>query len=364
MTGTADLEQAPTDVTRQSPRVTVAILNYNGREFLDVVIPSVFRQSFGDIRVIVIDNGSSDGSVDHIRAQWSAVQVVEIPDNIGVAAALNRAVEAGNGEFIALLNNDVELEPGWLVDLVGALEAHPDAASASGKLLRFDDRTRIDAAGDVMLWSSAVVNRGSGEVERGQYDEPQPIFAACAGAALYRQVAFDIVGPFDESFFAYLEDIDWAVRAQLRGLGSRYVPTARAYHVRGATTRRHKGFYARLGLRNQVLLVVKNFPASALLRHGWKIALNQGLAVAASARDGIFREHVRAWRDVALRMPHTLRARRDVQRSRVAGVRELDAIIGASMPPFDSRRQRLLYELAPVTIGRRRERAAARASAR
>src|SRR5205085_10953154 len=96
VTGTADLEQAPTDVTRQSPRVTVAILNYNGREFLDVVIPSVFRQSFGDIRVIVIDNGSSDGSVDHIRAQWSAVQVVEIPDNIGVAAALNRAVEAAN----------------------------------------------------------------------------------------------------------------------------------------------------------------------------------------------------------------------------------------------------------------------------
>lgn len=254
---------------------------------------------------------------------------------------------------MALLNNDIELEPDWLTELSHALEAHPEAASASGKLLRFHDRSRIDAAGDLMLWSGAVINRGHGMRDDGQFDDAQAVFAACAGAALYRRSAFEVVGPFDETFFAYLEDIDWGVRAQLAGLTSRYVPSAIGYHMGGATTRARKGFYGRLRRRNTLLLVTKDFPREALLRHGWKIVINQLLWLAASVRDGMLREHLRAWLEWLGMLPGALRARRVVQGSRVAGESELSAAIEASLPWHAPRAGRLLFELAPLTASRR-----------
>jgi GT2 family glycosyltransferase len=342
-------------LSASAKRVTVAVLNYDGRRLLDIVLPSVLALSgIEDARVLVVDNGSSDGSVDHVRATWPSVEVLAIPHNVGVAAALNRAVRASDTEMVALLNNDIELEPGWLTGLVEALDAHPEAASASGKMLRFDDRLTIDATGDLMLWSGAVANRGRGMRDEGQFDSPQAVFAACAGAALYRRAAFERVGPFDESFFAYLEDIDWGVRAQLAGLSSRYVPSAVAYHMGGATTSARRGFYGRLQRRNTLLLVTKDFPTSALLRHGWKVLLGQLVLLAASARDGLLSEQFRAWGEWLWRMPATLRARREVQRSRVAGTRELDAAIAATLPWDGSRAERLLYEVAPLTASRRR----------
>jgi GT2 family glycosyltransferase len=179
------------------------------------------------------------------------------------------------------------------------------------------------------------------------------VFAACAGAALYRRSAFDLVGPFDESFFAYLEDIDWGVRAQLAGLASLYVPAAVGYHMGGATTRRRRGFYGRLQRRNTLLMVVKDYPLDALLRHGWKIAVNQLLWLAASVRDGMLTEHLRAWGEVLAMLPAALRARRVIQRSRSAGTRELSAAIDASLPWRGSRLDRLLFELAPLAASRR-----------
>jgi hypothetical protein len=335
--------------------VTIAVLNYNGRELLDTSIPPILAmRGIEAARVLVVDNGSSDGSPEHVRARWPSVDVLEIPQNVGVAAALNRAVAASETELVALLNNDVELAPDWLVELQRALDDHPEAVSASGKLLRFHDRGTIDAAGDLMLWSGAVMNRGGGMPDDGSYDEPQAVFAACAGAALYRREAFERVGSFDESFFAYLEDIDWGIRAQLAGLGSRYVPSAVGYHMGGATTSRRKGLYGRLQRRNTLLMVTKDFPADALLRHGWKIVAGQLLWLAASVRDGMLLEHLRAWGEAATMLPGALRSRRAIQASRVAGSRELSAAIWASLPWRGSRPERLLFELAPLAATRRR----------
>ncbi len=241
--------------------------------------------------------------------------MLELPENVGVAAALNRAIDATATEFVALLNNDVELAPGWLAPLLAALEAHPEAASATGKLLRYDDRERLDAAGDVLLRSAAVINRGAGELDRGQYDRPEAVFGACAGAALYRRAAFDAVGPFDETYFAYLEDVDWAMRAQLAGFAARYEPAAVGFHMGGATTRRRPGFYGRLQRRNQLLLVAKTFPAGTLARHGWRIAATQLVSLAASAREGMLREHAGAWGEAARMLPRALRRRRALQRA-------------------------------------------------
>lgn len=335
-----------------SARVTIAVLNYNGRALLEQTLPSVVAQEVaGGVRVVLVDDASTDDSLALVRERWPEVSVVALTENGGITAALNHGVRAADTELVALLNNDVELDPGWLAALVAALDAHPEAASATGKLLRYADRGVIDAAGDVLLWSSAVYNRGYGELDRGQYDRPQEVFSACGGAALYRRAAFARIGPFDESFGAYLEDIDWGTRARLAGYTCRYVPDARGYHMRGATTG-GGGAYVTLQRRNQLLLATKNLPADVLVRHGWKIAVHQLLLLAAGVRDGQLPEQLSAWAGFLRALPGALRARGPIQRSRRVGRRELEAAIADTLPA--DRGPALLFELAPLSASRRR----------
>ena len=332
------------------PSVTLVVPTFNGRELLAATLPSVLAQG---AEVLVVDDGSADGTVAWLREQWPAVRVLDLGENVGVAAAFNRGIAATSTEYVALVNNDVELAPGWIAPLLAALGAHPGAASATGKLLRYHDRDRLDAAGDVLLRSAAVINRGAGELDRGQYDHAEAVFGACAGAALYRRAALDAVGPFDEAYFAYLEDVDWAMRAQLAGYSARYEPAAVGFHMGGATTRRRPGFYGRLQRRNQLLLVAKTFPAGTLVRHGWRIAATQLLSLAASAREGALREHLGAWGEAARMLPGALRRRRGVQRGRRADVRAVERLMAAGVPAQLSRPLRVLFEIAPAAARRR-----------
>ncbi len=346
------------DVADRKPRVTLTVLTYNGRELLDMTLSSVVDQRDGDreVAVLVVDNGSDDGTVAHVRERWPQVTVLELAENIGVAAALNRGIDAVATPFVGLLNNDVELAPGWLEPLLATLGSHPGAASATGKLMRYHDRTRIDAAGDVLLRSAAAINRGADELDHGQYDVAEAVFGACAGAALYRRSAFDEVGRFDETYFAYHEDIDWAMRAQLGGFEARYEPAALGYHMGGATTRRRGDFYGHLQRRNHLLLIAKTFPAQMLVRHGWRIAVTQALWLAASARDRMLGKHLRSWREAASMLPATLRRRRVVQRTRRISLGRLEELMMTGLPAGASRSHRLLFELAPHTARRRSSR--------
>lgn len=309
------------------PSVHAFVLNYNGRALLDTALPSLLAQRYPSFMVTVIDNGSSDGSAAHVRERWPEVSVLELPVNVGVAAALNRGVESAAGDLVALLNNDIELEPDWLERLVAALGEHPQAATASGKMLRFYDRDVIDAAGDGLRWSGAAINRGGGERDTGQYDRPGEVLTACAGAAVYRRRALDEVGQFDEDFFAYLEDVDWGLRAQLLGYTSRYVPAAVAYHMRGATTGRDKPRYRLPQRRNALWLLVKNYPLPALVRHAPEIViLNVGIAIQ-DLLDGVFGATLRGWLQAVLGLPRILRKRRAIQRSRRVGLERLNAVV-------------------------------------
>jgi GT2 family glycosyltransferase len=340
------------------PSVTAIVLNYDGAELLDVVIPSLQRQTYPRLSVLVVDNGSTDHSVALVRERWPDVRLVEIPQNIGVARALNRGIVESDTELVALLNNDIELEPRWLEELVAALLQHPGAASVSGKLLRFDQRDVIDAAGDGMRWSSAAFNRGAGQPDRGQFDRAEPVFSACAGAALYRRAAFDDVGVFDEDFFAYLEDIDWSLRAQLRGYASHYIPTAVAYHKRGATTSGARNRYRVMQRRNQVWLVVKSYPAGVLLRHAPGIALLQLGLMIQDLREGAFRSYLRGWWRALAGMPRMLGKRRDIQRGRRAGAARLAEVVTPEPWARGSLSERLRATAVTVApaFGLRRER--------
>ncbi|HEY5198076.1 MAG TPA: glycosyltransferase family 2 protein [Solirubrobacteraceae bacterium] len=308
--------------------VTAVVLNYDGRHLLEVILPSLGAQTYAPLEVLVVDNGSRDDSVAWVAEHWPEVEVLRIADNIGVAAALNRGVRAARGAYVALLNNDLELEPDWVAELVGALDRHPAAATAACKLRSYHRRDHLDGAGDVLTRAITGMRRGLGELDVGQYDEEQEVFAPTAGAAVYRASAFAAVGLFDESFFAYLEDVDWGLRARLLGLGCRYVPSAVGYHMGSATTRGDANpYYWMLARRNQIGVMVKDVPLRLLIRHAVPITLEH-LAVFVDAvrrrRPGAY---LAAARQVAPRLPGWLRERRRIQRARRISVDELDAML-------------------------------------
>jgi len=314
-----------------APRVSVVVLNYNGRALLEVVLPSLAAQRSRVVETIVVDDCSTDDSLAYLREAWPQLRVVPAGGrNVGVAAALNAGVRAARGEYVALLNNDLELDAGWVGELVAALDRHPEAASVGGKLLSYDRRDVIDSVGDVFTRSATAYPRGGGEVDHGQYDEEVEIFAPTAGAALYRASALAAVGPFDESFFAYFEDVDWGLRAQLAGYRSWYVPSAVAYHMGSATTGGDGDprFYA-LKRRNTIGLLVKDVPMAFIARNIHWILGHQLLGLVYSVRPGMFGVHVRALAGALRAGPVWLRARREILGRRVVSLREFNRFVSA-----------------------------------
>jgi GT2 family glycosyltransferase len=304
-------------------RVAVVVPNWNGREQLDEVLESLEAQRYRDFETIVVDNGSSDDSVSYLAESWPAVRVVALSDNRGFAAAVNVGIECSDAEFVALVNNDVELEPGWLETVVEALDRHPAAGSVASKLIEWSRRNVLDGAGDLVGWDGYCVRRGKGERDRGQYDSSPRVLSACAAAALYRRRALDDVGPFDESFFAYIEDVDWGLRAQLAGWECVYEPRAVAYHIGGASSSRMSGFELFQCHRNIVSMMVKDFPASVLIASvPWAIVRRCGSLLKAVMR-GDARLLLSAWTAGARELPASLRSRRAIQSRRRRGSREV-----------------------------------------
>ena len=315
---------------RDASNVTFAVLNYNGSDLLKVILPSIYAQTAEGFRVNVIDNGSTDDSIELIEREWPETNVVRIPENIGVTRALNRAIQSADTEYVALLNNDIELEPNWIAEMLAELERHPEAAVADSKMLNFFRRDEIDGAGDAMARTGECRKRGFGEPDRGQYEQPEEIFSASGGAAVYRRRVFDEIGFFDEDFYAYYEDVDWGFRARLRGYSARYVPSAVAYHMGSATTKRDKQrSYTHYLPRNSLLMTLKNFPAQSLVRHGPRVVGYQLKWLAADVRDRQLRLHLKGWREAAALLPATLRKRRELQRLRTVAPSELDRAMTA-----------------------------------
>jgi GT2 family glycosyltransferase len=297
--------------------VTAIVLSYNGRGLLEVVLPSLAAQTRPAQELIVVDDGSSDGTPEWLASAWPDVRVVRLHTNVGITAALNRGVEAAEGEYLALLNNDLELEPEWLSEMAAGLTRHPDAASVACKLRSYYDRSRLDGTGDVLARNVVAFPRGRGELDEGQYDHEEEILTATAGAALYRASAFAEVGPFDESFRAYLEDVDWGLRAQLAGLRSWYLPRAVAYHMGGATTGgTGDRFYLMLHHRNRIGVVVKGFPLSVLARNARPILREQAGTFVHGVRQRTLGVYLRAWLGALRLLPGWLRQRRRIQGGR------------------------------------------------
>jgi GT2 family glycosyltransferase len=312
-------------------RLTVAIATYNGRHLLAGVLVSLRAQSFTDFRVVVVDDCSSDDTAAWMQEHFPDVETIVHARNRGVTAALNTCLRAGGeSELTALLNNDVELHPDCLGELVAALDHHRRAGVSCAKLLDFHHRHLLDGAGDTYTWGGEANRRGQGLPDTGRFDTPQEVFSACGAVAVYRRETLEKVGLFDERMFALYEDVDWAYRAQLAGWSCRYVPTAVAYHMGSATLGKGASDFALFhNWRNQIWVVAKNHPASALVRHAPELLLVQARNLAIALRRGKGGLWLRVWRAALAGMPGVLRERRRVQRERVRSTTELDALIGA-----------------------------------
>ena len=255
-----------------SPQVSVVILNWNGRPFLEPCLRSLQAQTFADWEAILVDNGSTDGSVEMLRERFDWVRLIVNPRNLGFAAANNQAIRASTAPYIATLNNDTRPEPDWLASLVKTMASHPDVGACASKMLFADRLGMINSAGIAIDRAGIAWDRLGGEADRPGEVELQEVFGACAGAALYRRAMLDEVGLFDEDFFAYMEDVDLAWRARSAGWRALYVPAARVVHHHSGTSIEGSAFKSRLLGRNKLWLLTKNYPWPQLLWYGPLIA--------------------------------------------------------------------------------------------
>jgi GT2 family glycosyltransferase len=251
--------------------VSIIIPTLNGLHLLKTCLPSVFRQRFRQFEVILVDNGSVDGTAEWVAAHHPEVRQVYFPENRGFSAAVNEGIRQSVGRLIFLLNNDTELDPDCLEHLAAAADAYGDYAAFAPKMIRFDDRNILDGVGDGVLRGGAGYRIGCHEPDGPLWNDPTPVFGPCAGAALYRRSFFETAGWFDEDFFAYLEDVDLNFRAIRLGLRCMSVPAARVYHRGSQTTgSRLNPFTVYHTTVNMVRVVVHNYPAS-FSRRQWPV---------------------------------------------------------------------------------------------
>ncbi len=267
---------------RQQSRVktvTIAIPSLHRPDLTARCIEFIQQQTLpaDEWEIVVIENEARPGAIlpDPLPPN---TRRVELPTNEGTTGSINRAVAATESRYILLLNNDIELAPDYIEKLVRALEVDRKLGFAIGKLLRATQRTHLDGAGDAMLMAGAAYRLGNLDADSGQFDRPMPLLTACGAAVLYRRTTFVGSGGLDEDFFAYLDDVDLALRAHLLGYFGIYRPDAVAWHIGSATL--GKALHARvveLLTRNQIYLLLKNYPRPVFLRLLPRIAVYQVL---------------------------------------------------------------------------------------
>ena len=250
---------------KRMSKVSVIIPNYNGKKYLRDCLDAMECQSFRDFEVLLIDNGSDDGSGDLIRKEYPWVRLISLRENTGFCGAVNQGIRNSASPFVILLNNDTVADKNFIKELLKAIEDKPQAFSCQAKLLKMKEQDKMDDGGNYYCALGWAFAQGKGRPER-DYSREKKIFAACGGAAISRREILDRTGLFDEEHFAYLEDIDIGYRGRLLGYENWYCPDAKVFHVGSGTTgSRYNLFKVRYSSRNNVYLLYKNMPFLQIL---------------------------------------------------------------------------------------------------
>ncbi len=242
---------------------TVVIPNLNGMQYLKACLDSLMDQSRQDFSVLLIDNGSEDGSADYVESHYPEITVCRFPKNEGFCRAVNEGIRMAQTPYVILLNNDTVCETSFIEKMISGIEQEERCFSCAAKMVQMKNPELMDDGGDyycALGWAYAL---GKGKAAK-RYDRRREIFSACAGAAIYRREIFDEIGLFDEEHFAYLEDVDVAYRAKIAGYRNYYIPDAVVHHVGSATSgsvyNEFKIRYSSRNTRNSIYLIYKNMP--------------------------------------------------------------------------------------------------------
>jgi GT2 family glycosyltransferase len=313
-------------------KVSVALLNWNGRKFLSACIDSILAQTYPDVELIVVDNASTDGSVNLIKESYGgALRLIENTANVGFSRGMNQAIAESSGSYIVPVNFDIIMGPDFITRLVEAADKDPKIGSLSGKLLRFNEQGRtnvIDSTGHVIHKNRYAINRGEDQIDNGQFDKEDYVFGTTGAVPLYRREMLDDIAwqgeYFDASFFIMLEDVDLDWRAQLRGWKCLYAPGAVAYHYRTASGVGHSRLIQRHYYKNRYLMIWKNDFWLSWFKHLPQILLMDlylNLDILFTSPIAL----VQAWYDLVRLTPMTLNKRRAIKAGRRVSRREIEA---------------------------------------
>lgn len=327
--------------------IAIIIANWNGKKYLKDCFDSLRAQSLKYFKVILIDNGSEDGSEDFARQKYPEVEIIRLEKNVGFAKGYNigiqKALEYSGIEYIFVLNNDTKLDEKCLEELENCAKKNPEAGSIQSKVLNFFDPGKIDCAGILLSADGVAANRGYGEKDNGQYDEETEIFGASGAASLFSRKALEKTKLsdgeyFDNSYFAYYEDVDLAWRLRLAGFKSFYCPKAIVHHIHSATAGRISGFKAYYLNRNRFFTLIKNYPFCRLLLIFFVLTParyifllfrvimkkgRKGAELSGQSKGMVAKEILRAWGSVIAHFPVFIKKRRAVQKNKKVDCREM-----------------------------------------
>ena len=294
-----------------APDVSIVIVNWNGRQFLDACLGAVAAQQGVNAETILVDNGSTDGSAAYVAERYPWVRVVALAENRGFAGGNNAGVREARGRFVALLNNDTVADPGWLKALLGAAD---EGVLATSRIVYMHDRRLIDSAGDGMLRWGGAFKRHHGDTVDVAMDSRE-VFGVCGAACVIPRRVFEELGGFDEQLFISHEDVDLSYRARLRGYRCRYAADAVVAHHGSSTLGRVSGFAVYHGQRNLEWVYLKNTPISLLLRTLPGHLVYVAAAALHFTRAGLLGTFLRAKLAAIAGIPRVLRQRAEVQRA-------------------------------------------------
>lgn len=314
--------------------IAVVIPNWNGADFIGQCLTSLAKQSLKP-RIVVVDNGSRDDSLELIDRLCPEAEVLAFPDNAGFAGGVNRGIRPllkDGVKYIALFNNDAVADPDWLKNLVAAAEAHPEAGIVTGKFMRMDKK-HIDSTGDNYSVWAMPFPRGRNQIDKGQFDKPEYVFSGTGGASLYRASMLEQIGLFDEEFFAYYEDVDISFRAQLHGWKVWYEPEAVAYHHVSGTSSKLGEFSRFHSTKNFYMLYAKNMPARLYWKYGLFFLIQAARLLASSILRGHGLIYIKGIVKAFSNSRHITRQRLRNQRGRKVSAKEIDALLYKHRPP-------------------------------
>jgi N-acetylglucosaminyl-diphospho-decaprenol L-rhamnosyltransferase len=308
----------PTTISRDDEApiaVSIVVLNHNGRAWLERCLAATVAELAPDCELIVVDNGSNDGSVDFVAYAFPTIRRVVLEHNLGFAEGNNIGAKAARGRYLAFLNNDAAPSPGWLAALRNALDRDATLGLASSLIVFMHDPSTVDSAGDGLTrWGGAFKHAHGCPV--GEVSGAADVFGACGAAFLVRRSLFEQAGGFDKAFFAVYEDVDLSYRFQLSGSRCRFVPEAVVHHAGSATLGRLSDQSVFWGQRNLEWMYLKNTPWPLLLLTLPGHVLYDVAAAVHFTRMGMFRTFAHAKWAAACELPRVWRQRRQIQRKR------------------------------------------------